>query len=43
MRITEIFKSESDRERRKAVTELMIRLENKKRKEAGTIKPSKAG
>ena len=43
MKVTEIFKSESDEERREAVTKLMIKLENKKHKEAAAIKPPKAG
>ena len=43
MKITEIFKSESDEERREAVTKLMIKLENKKHKKATATKPPKAG
>jgi len=43
MRITEIFKTESEAERRKAVTELLIKLESKKHKEAELMKQSRAG
>lgn len=43
MRIIEIFKSDSEVERRKAVTDLIIKLENKKYKDAEAIKQSKAG
>jgi len=43
MRITEVFKTQTEEQRRKAVTELMIKLENKKHKDAEAIKQPKAG
>ena len=43
MRIAEIFKSNSEEERREAVTRLMIQLESKKHKEADAAKRFKAG
>ena len=43
MRITETFKSNSDKERLEAVTKLMIQLENKKNESDKIKKPPKAG
>ena len=43
MKIIEVFKAESEAERRKAVTELMIKLEDKKRKDAEVTNQPKAG
>ena len=43
MRIIEIFKSETEEERREAVTETLIKYEEDKRKDAEVCKPLKAG
>jgi len=43
MRVTEVFKAQSVDERRKAVTELLIKLENKKYNEEKADKQPKAG
>jgi len=43
MKITEEFKSQSDEERREAVTKLMIRLENDKQKQVEAANQPKAG
>ena len=43
MKITEVFKAESNEERREAVTNLMIQLENNKHKQAETPNKPKAG
>jgi hypothetical protein len=43
VRITEIFKSQSEAERRKAVTELLIKLEEKKYQAAKASKSPKVG
>ena len=43
MRIIEIFKSESEEERRKAVTEILIKYEEDKRKATEAYEPQKVG
>lgn len=43
MRVIEVFKTKSEEERRKAVTEILIELERQKHNESKSKKPQKAG
>ena len=43
MKITETFKAQSDEERRKAVTKMMIQLESRKHKQTKVANQPKVG